>query len=111
MAEKAPLFIAAALVLLVTVLIVLVFAVALRPWARALAARAPVSLGEILAMRLRGNPPGLIIDAYLILIRRGLSASLQRVENTYQAHKGQVMDASQLAQWVEERRRQEASPG
>ena len=97
-----------AIIVLVLVLSVLVLVLSIvSPWVRGLLGGAYVSCLEMLAMRLRRNPPGLLIDAYLVLIRRGIRSSIQIVESTYVAHKGESMDASQLAQWVEQRLRNE----
>lgn len=84
-----------------------VFWVTFRPWLRAFLGGAPVPLVNILAMRLRGNPPGLLIDVFLALRQRGIAATMQDVEKTYIARKGEGLDVSRLADLVEQRLRQQ----
>jgi uncharacterized protein YqfA (UPF0365 family) len=97
------------LVLAVTLLAMLSFAafmfILLRPWLRAFMAGAPVSILSIIGMRLRGNPPGLLIDTLLALKFRGKTVSIADVERVYLANKGQVHEPARLAGMVEERLR------
>ncbi|MEX0613159.1 MAG: flotillin-like FloA family protein [Pirellulales bacterium] len=55
----------------------------MRPWLRAAASGAPVSMMSILGMRLRGNPPEMLIDAYIALKRAGVNANISGVEGVY----------------------------
>jgi uncharacterized protein YqfA (UPF0365 family) len=55
----------------------------LSPWAMAQAGGTPISLVEILGMRLRGSDPVLIVSALNVLRRVGETASPSEVEVTY----------------------------
>jgi len=54
-----------------------------RPWLRAFLHGTPVSVVQIVAMRLRGNPPLILIDAYIALKRARISTTIGEVENAY----------------------------
>ena len=86
-----------ALVML-TVLIQLV-----RPWLRAILHGTPVTLLQIVGMRLRGNPPSLLIDACVSLNRGGVSATIANVENVYIDHKNRVLTSEDLVEWVKKK--------
>lgn len=86
----------------------LVFAVAfsfalliLRPWVKATLAGAPVSIFHIIGMRLRGTPPGLIIDALVQLRMRGTETTVREVETQYLAHQQRIRAAFDLVDAVE----------
>ena len=94
---------------LLTVGIVLVlgllFVVAVfRPWLRVLLSGGKVSAIEILAMRLRGNPPSLLIDAYLALLMSDSTVPIARVERIYVANKSRILFADDLVRLVLEDR-------
>ena len=55
----------------------------LRPWLRAVLNNTPVSVAHIIGMRLRGNPPILLIDAMIALTRGGVSTTIAEVEGVY----------------------------
>jgi uncharacterized protein YqfA (UPF0365 family) len=59
------------------------FVIAARPWLRAFMHKTPVSILNIIAIRLRGNSPAMMIDAYIALRRIGMSVTLSDVENEY----------------------------
>ena len=75
----------------------------IRPWLRAFLHGAPVSLLHIIAMRLRGNPPTLLIDAYIALQRANIRATLADVENTYIDTKNQITTSDDLVAWVKQK--------
>jgi uncharacterized protein YqfA (UPF0365 family) len=81
-----------------------------KPWFRALLMGAPVSALRVFAMKLRGHPPSLLIDAYVVLVHRKLGASLDDVESAYIAHRHQVQSSSDLIELVERDRAGTASP-
>ena len=66
------------------------------PWLRAFCGGAPVPLMLILAMRLRGNKPGLIIDAYLAMRKKGKEPDLAAIESAYIANKGSLHTVQDL---------------
>lgn len=101
--NAAFLLVSAGLVLLMTIGSLLVLLLAFRVWLRAFLSGARVSVIDILGMRLRGNPPGLLVDALLALRHRSVDASLRDVESTYVAHKGMPMSPIELAELVEQR--------
>lgn len=98
--------VAAFAIVLLSMLLVMVFTLSmLRPWLRGFMGGAPVSVIQLIGMRLRGNPPGLLVDTLLTLRHRGVDASIREVESSYIANKGQVDQPARLASIVEERLR------
>ena len=71
-----------------------------KPWIKALLCGCPVPLFALLAMRLRGNPPALLIDAYVILKKAGVPAEISFVEATYLACPLGATTAESLAELV-----------
>ena len=84
--------------ILFTVLLLLV-----RPWLRAALNAVPVSLLHIVAMRLRGNPPMLLVDAYIALNRAGRSVTISDVEKVYIDNRNWVSTSNDLAELVQQR--------
>ncbi|HUT31490.1 MAG TPA: hypothetical protein VMX13_16970 [Sedimentisphaerales bacterium] len=69
----------------------------MRPWLRALLGGAlDVRFAHVVGMRLRGNPPMLLVDAYLKLLHSGKRTTIQMVESCYIANKGRVPDVDTL---------------
>lgn len=66
------------------------------PWLRALLHGTPVSLPRIIAIRLRGNSPALLIDAYTTLIHSSVPTTIDAVERTYLESKSRVMTSQDL---------------
>ena len=97
--------------LIVAVAILAVFALILfavllllvRPWLRAALNAAPVSLLHIVAMRLRGNPPMLLVDAYIALNRAGRSVTISDVENMSIDNRNWVSTSNDLVELVQQR--------
>lgn len=82
-------------------LFVLAVLLVLRPWLRArLGGGLDVRVPHIIGMRLRGNPPMLLVDAYLKLLHSGRRTTIQMVESCYIANKGRVPDVDTLVMLV-----------
>lgn len=81
------------------------------PWLRARFSGAPVSMMQIMGMRLRGHPSNLLIDAYIALIQAGEKISIDEVESAYMANIYQVtdIDTDTLVQLVREHERESDS--
>ena len=80
------------------------FLLLFRPWLRALLSGSPVPLVHVIGMRLRGNPPLLLIDAYLVLAKSGEEISMDEVETTYMANKHRVKDLRELVDCLRDQR-------
>jgi len=81
----------------------------IRPWLRMKLTGGRGSLLRILFMRLRGNPPMLIVDAYTALLHSGEEVRLMEVESQYVANRAKILTASDLMEFVREYKRREAS--
>jgi uncharacterized protein YqfA (UPF0365 family) len=93
---------------LVLLMMILVFAgvtlMLFAPWMRGFLSGAPVSILQLLGMRLRGVPARLIVDAVITLVHRGHAHDRKLVslaESTYLAQRGLIQDSTQLADMVE----------
>ena len=78
-----------------------VFVFVVRPWLRAFLHGTPVSMLQIVAMRLRGNPVGLVIDAYIALRRAGVDVHCGDVENAFVNGRNGILSADDLVRSVE----------
>ena len=105
MGDKIILAVVIAALLLGGVAPLVAFALVFPVWLRALLGGARVSILDVLRMRLRGHPAGVLVDALLVLKYRGIESSIAEVEKTYIAHKGQSFTASELADLVLQLRR------
>jgi len=94
------LFIFAVVGIVITFGCTFLFLMVVRPWLRALGHGRPVSLISIVVMRLRGNPPLLLIDAYIALHRSGVDISIAEVENTYIDNRIRVRNSEDLVHFV-----------
>ncbi len=72
------------------------------PWFKALLVGARVPAILIVAMRFRGSPPSLLIDAHVQLRKRGRVFTMAQVETTYVAHKQEVPNAAALVRLMED---------
>jgi uncharacterized protein YqfA (UPF0365 family) len=81
----------------------------LKPWLNAIFSGAAVPLGVIIGMRLRGNPPKLLIDAYATMIQSGEKTSIADVESVYIANRNQATDIDSLVRLVQEHERDKKS--
>ena len=70
------------------------------PWLGARFSGVPVPMMQIIGMRLRGNPPKLLVNAYIALIRAGEKISVAEVEATYMTHRNEAKDIVTLVQLV-----------
>ena len=90
---------------LVFVLLAAAFMLSLFPaWMRSFLGGAPVMVLQIIGMRLRGVPPGLVVDGLVTLVHRGIPHDLSRVrlaETIYLAQRGLVDSPAQLADMME----------
>jgi uncharacterized protein YqfA (UPF0365 family) len=92
--------------LLFFLLIFLVFAFLAAPWMRAFISGVPVSIVQLLGMRLRGVPPNLIVDSLVTLVHRGhpFDRSLcAQAESLYLAQRSLIQSPEHLADMVEKR--------
>ena len=76
----------------------------LRVWVRGVLGGVRVSILDVIGMKLRRNPPGLLLDTALALKHRGFEVGVQEVETAYMAYKGQPFTPSELADLVVQRR-------
>jgi uncharacterized protein YqfA (UPF0365 family) len=95
-----------AFVLLLILLIVVAsfFLILFRPWLRGFLSGAPITIFQLIGMRLRGVPTGMVVDAVITLVHRGHphTPRLARdVESTYLAQRGFIESSTQLADMVE----------
>jgi uncharacterized protein YqfA (UPF0365 family) len=87
--------------------VLLVFGVMLwllPPWMRGFLGGAPVMVIQLIGMRLRGIPPGLIVDALVTLTQRGYPHDSSRVgmaQSIYLAQRGLIDTPAQLADLLE----------
>lgn len=72
------------------------------PWLRAFLSGAPVSTLQIIGMRLRGNPPRLIVDAHITLVHSQAATSIHEVESVYLGNKDSVRTSADLVKLVTE---------
>jgi uncharacterized protein YqfA (UPF0365 family) len=57
----------------------------LQIWIKAFAARAPVTIVNLVGMRLRGIPPGMVVNARIMAVKAGLEMSTDGIEAHYLA--------------------------
>ena len=72
----------------------------LRPWRHAFFSGASVPLPQIIGMRLRGNPPLLLIDAYILLRKEDIDVQIGYVEVVYIENKNGTDSPEKLAELV-----------
>ena len=85
------------------VLLVLVLFRVLRPWLKLKTSSGQGSILYIVGMRLRGNPPSLIIDAYLSLLHSGEQVNLREVESCYIVNRSRITDTHDLVDALHKR--------
>ncbi len=73
-----------------------------RPWLRARRLGVAVPLVRILAWRLEGVPPDLIVDAYLAQRTAGHELPLAAFHRTWMANRDRITNASELARHTRE---------
>ena len=89
-------------VLLVAVLLLILFLFFfcfIRVWVKALLSGCPIMLPRLIGMRLRGNPPALIVDVLVVLRASGIDVSVDEIERVYMANKHSL-------RWRDDKQRQ-----
>jgi hypothetical protein len=89
--------------LLVFLAFLLAYFSVIRTWIKALLSGVPVSITDVIGMRLRGSPPAMIVDALIALKFQNVPATAADVEAAYLAHPGAVSGAAELVELVEKR--------
>ena len=92
-----------AMMVILISLIFAIFVALIVPWLRAHLHGSPVSLPHIVAMRLRGTPPTLIIEAHATLKRAGMSATVVDVEKNYLDNKRRILTSQDLVSLVKQK--------
>jgi len=69
-----------------------------KPFMKAMLNKHKIPLTRIVAMQLRGNPPELIIDAYIILHHSNIRISLDQLESIYITNKKLICDCDALVE-------------
>ncbi|MBY0459735.1 MAG: flotillin-like FloA family protein [Gemmataceae bacterium] len=96
----------AAIAVVIFLLFLLAFFWNLRLWIQALLTGVPISLLDIVGMRLRRSPAEVIVHAAIVLRHRGTPVPAAEVERCYLARAfGSGISADELADLVEEERR------
>ena len=85
---------AAAILALIILVLILVIATFFMTWLRAMLAGASVSFPTLIAMRLRGVPASLIVDARITAVKAGIEISANDLEAHYLAE-GNVIQTVQ----------------
>jgi hypothetical protein len=93
-------FAAVMVIFLVTMLVAIVWMaiVLVRPWTQSYLFGLPVSFLSLLGMRLRGTPPTMIIDAYVVLRHAGINITPRDVELVYTANRDDITSSNDLIQ-------------
>ncbi len=97
------LFFAFAIVAVFALIAIAIVVLVGRPWLRAFMHGTPVSFVQIVAMRLRGNPPSILIDAYIALKRAGIATSIGEVENAYIDARNRILTSDDLVEFIRKR--------
>ena len=94
----------ALLALFLLLMVMVLFAALFGSWLRAFLSGVPVSVVQILGMRLRGVPPRLIVDSLITLVHRGHPYDRMlgyQAESLYLAQRGLIRSPEHLADLVE----------
>jgi uncharacterized protein YqfA (UPF0365 family) len=100
MGDQTTLLITWAALLVISLVFLAGFFSVLRVWIRGVLGGVRISIFDVIGMKLRRNPPGLLIDTALALKYRGFEVGVQEVETAYMAYKGQAFTPSELADVV-----------
>ncbi len=76
----------------------------LRLWMQALLTNTPISIGQIIGMRLRSSPATLIVHATIALRHRGEAVTVDQVERCFLAFGTRTMTGTELADLVLQKR-------
>jgi uncharacterized protein YqfA (UPF0365 family) len=96
-------------ILAISAILVMLYFFVFRAWVRAVLYGAPIPMVTILTMRLRGNPPMLLIDAYSALRRAGAHTTISQVEETYIDNRTRVRTSADLIALVKSKATPQAS--
>ena len=99
----------AAIMGLVFLVALAIFFTFLRLWIQAKLTGTPVSLLDIVRMKLRGLPAQLIVHTAIVLAQRKIAVPVREIEDCYRNSGGDVTSATGLATLVLEKRREVAS--
>jgi uncharacterized protein YqfA (UPF0365 family) len=66
------------------------------PWFKCFLSGGPVSIFQIVGMRLRGTPVALVTNAHLALVQSGQPSEVRHVESTYIANRHRIRDEGDL---------------
>jgi len=80
---------------------ILVFLVT-TPWLKCFLSGAGVTALNILGMRLRGSPVGLLVDTQVALIHSGFQVNIRQVESAYLANRHRILQPGDLFEIVKE---------
>ena len=100
MGDQTTLLITWGALLVISLVFLAGFFSVLRVWVRGTLGGVRLSLVDVLGMKLRRNPPGLLLDTALALKHRGFEVGVPEVEAAYMAYKGQAFTPSELADLV-----------
>jgi hypothetical protein len=80
------------------------------PWLKGYLSSAGVSMFEILGMRLRGSPVGLLVQTQIALLHSGFQVNIRQVESAYLANGHRIIQPGDLFQIVKEGLEEKESP-
>ena len=100
MGQQTTLLITLAVLLVINLVFLAGFLAVMRVWIRGVLAGVRISMFDVIGMKLRRNPPGLLLDTALALKHRGFEVGVPEVEAAYMAYKGQAFTPSELADQV-----------
>jgi uncharacterized protein YqfA (UPF0365 family) len=92
--------------LLFFLMVFMVFAFLAAPWMRAFMSGVPISIIQLIGMRLRGVPPNLIVDSLVTLVHRGHPFDRRlcsQAESLYLAQRSLIQSPEHLADLLEKR--------
>ncbi len=90
---------------LLCVVLFIAWLLCLPVWLKALSARVRITPSEIIAARLRGMSPTILIGAYIALLKDGETATLFSVEASYRQNKERIACIEDLMSFYTDARR------
>jgi len=97
--KAVPTFIVIVMFLVVLAVMAIFFSIA-RIWVRAVMSGVQISFTRIVAMRLRGNPARLLVDAHILLSKAGVQSTLDETEYIFMQNRNRVHTAEELVRLV-----------
>ena len=76
-----------------------------RPWLRAKSSGVEVSLPNIMIMKIRGNPPLLLIDALIALKLESICVTIAEVEIEYMKNKNRIATSDDLVWLIKDQKK------